>query len=367
MREDKRYWIGLNMIPGVGRERFKRLIEEFGSPKGVLEAGYREIAKVPGIGFIVAQTITRERERIDLDRELDLIQSHKIKVITLADSSYPVNLAAIFDPPPVLYVKGRLLERDRASIAVVGSRRATAQGRIAAKRLSYELASRGLTVVSGMARGIDSAAHRGALALEGGRTIAVLGCGIDVVYPPENRELMNQIAQSGAVISEFPMSTPPHGGNFPMRNRVISGLSLGVVVVEAGERSGAMITVDCALEQGREVFAVPGGIEAKFSKGTNKLIKEGAKLVQDSSDILEELGLSMGPSRESQLPVREIAKPLLSSSEETVYQLLSSQPKHIDALIQESRISPGQIAQVLLNLEVKGLIRELPGKNFIRK
>jgi len=365
MKEDTRYWIALNMIPGVGRERFKRLIEEFGSPKGVLDAPYREIAKVPGIGFITAQAIARGRERIDIDQELDLVQRHKVKIITLADESYPADLAAIFDPPSVLYIKGQLLERDRISIAIVGSRRATTQGKAIARRLSYQLASKGLTIVSGMARGIDSAAHRGALALNGGRSIAVLGCGIDVVYPPENKELMNQIAQSGAVVSEFPMSTPPHGGNFPQRNRVISGLSLGVVVVEAAERSGAMVTVDCALEQGRDVFAVPGSIDGKYSKGTNRLIKQGAKLVQDSSDIVEELGLPLVSSSEGL--GEEVAKPSLSPSEETVYQLLSSQPQHIDVLIQKSKISPGQIAGILMNLEVKGLVKELAGKNFIRK
>ena len=257
-------WLILRAIPGISDNLYKRLIDEFGSPEKVLGAKEDDLAKVPEMRRDVLQAIVRGSKEIsaspagrDLSEELERIERYKIDVTTLNDESYPENLKEIYDPPPLLYVKGEIKKEDKNAIAIVGSRRATTYGRLTAQKLSAQLAARGITIVSGMARGIDSEAHKGALAV-GGRTIAVLGCGIDVVYPPESRVLEEKIASSGAVITEFPFGTRPFAGNFPKRNRIISGLSLGVVIVEAAEKSGALITARLALEQGREVFAVPG-------------------------------------------------------------------------------------------------------------
>ncbi|MCK4649099.1 DNA-processing protein DprA, partial [bacterium] len=255
---------------------------------------------------------------------------------------------------------------DKNAIAIVGSRRATTYGRLTAQRLSAQLAAQGITIISGMARGIDSEAHKGALAV-GGRTIAVLGCGIDVVYPPENRALEERIASSGAVITEFPFGTRPFAGNFPKRNRIISGLSIGVIIVEAAQRSGALITARLALEQGREVFAVPGSTTSPYSKGTHNLIKEGAKLVEDIDDILEELKPLIEIAKEKGKENQDFLRPILSKEEEIIYNLVTQEPKHIDIFIQESKLPAQRAIAILTNLQIKGLIKELSGKNFIRK
>ncbi len=365
--DELRFWLALNAVPGLGARRAKLLLEQFGGPRAVLEAPRSELRKVPGIGPELTQGITTWKKYVDLEKELRLIEKHRVEVIVVDDSSYPKNLAKIFDPPLLLYMKGKFLPRDWIAVAIVGSRRPSLYGRRIAEKLGRELAARGLTVVSGLARGIDSAAHKGALS-GGGRTVAVLGSGLDVVYPPENRGLMEEISPRGAVISEFPMSTFPDRGNFPRRNRIVSGLSLGVVVVEAAQRSGALITVDCALEQGREVFALPGKVDSLTSRGTNRLIQQGAKLVTTSEDIIEELEpiwASLLPEREMR-DEDELSLPPLKEEEGKVYELLSDEPRHIDSLIRGSGFPAGRIASLLLMLQMKKLVKELPGKMFIK-
>ncbi len=364
--ESKKYWIALNMLPDIGRIRFRRLLEYFGSAEKAFFAPLKEISKVEGIGKKIGEKMAREREKMDLEKEFALMDRDQVKVLTWEDEIYPPRLKAIYDPPPVLYLKGEIVPEDRFAVALVGSRRATTYGKLTTERLSGELVQRGLTVVSGMARGIDTAAHRGALNKEG-RTIAVLGSGIGRPYPAENKGLMGKISESGAVISEFSMSTAPDRLNFPLRNRIISGLSLGVVVVEAAERSGALITADYALEQGREVFAVPGNVNARSTKGTHNLIRMGAKLVEKSADIVEELEPQLdglpGEGREG--PEKRL--PLLEGEEKKVYDLLSEEPQHIDEIIRKTRISVTRMPGVLLTLEIKDLIKQLSGKMFVRK
>lgn len=356
------------------------LLRRFGDPKATLKTPYKQLKEVPGIGGELARRIINWNEYIDLEKEFSLIEKHKAKVIIMEDKSYPPLLSKIFDPPLVLYMKGEFLPADQVSVAIVGSRRPSIYGRMTAERLGRELAGRGLTVISGMARGIDSAAHKGVLAARG-RTIAVLGSGLDIVYPPENKKLMEEISKSGAVISEFPMTTKPDRGNFPKRNRIISGLSLGVVVVEAAQRSGALITVDCALEQGREVFALPGKIDSVTSQGTNRLIQQGAKLVTTGKDIIEELEpivenlqVPATPGErtraESKRPgernAGKLPLPPLKENEKNVYELLSDEPRHIDSLIQESGLPASKVSAILMMLQIKKLIKELPGKMFMK-
>ncbi|RMF83499.1 MAG: DNA-protecting protein DprA, partial [Nitrospinota bacterium] len=273
--EEKCYWIGLNLLPRVGRITYQKLLTHFGSPREVLHASKQELLRVKGIGEKMAEEITSFPLEAALKRELANIERYGVQILTLSDPDYPPLLKTIYDPPPVLYVQGNLCLQDQYAIALVGSRTPTSYGRLVAERLAQDLARRQITVVSGLARGIDGCAHRGALK-GGGRTIAVAGCGLDIVYPPEHRRLKEQIIKQGACLSEFPLGTQPERMNFPLRNRIISGLSLGTVVVEAGERSGSLITAEWALEQGREVFAVPGNITSAASRGTHKLIKAGA-------------------------------------------------------------------------------------------
>lgn len=359
-------WLILKATPGISDNLYKRLIEDFGSPGEVLKTEEKNLAQVPEIRRNVIQAIVRGREGIDVTEELELIKKYKISIVTLNDASYPKNLKEIYDPPPLLYVKGKIEEGDKNAIAIVGSRRATTYGRLTAQRLSSQLAAQGITIVSGMARGVDSEAHKGALAVRG-RTIAVLGCGIDVVYPPENRALEEKIVSSGAVITEFPFGTKPFAGNFPKRNRIISGLSLGIIVVEAAQKSGALITARLALEQGREVFAVPGSTTSPYSKGTHNLIKEGAKLVENIDDILEELEPLIGMRKEKGKEAKGFPRPLLSKEEKIIYNLLTQEPKYIDLLIQKSKLPAQRTMVILTNLQIKGLIKELSGKNFIKK
>lgn len=295
-----------------------------------------------------------------------LCTKKKFKTFAVKDKGYPANLRYIFDPPQALYVSGSIVQEDNLAIAIVGSRRATYYGLKNAESLSFELATRGITIVSGLARGVDSAAHRAALKA-GGRTIAVLGSGLNVIYPPENKELSEKITHSGAVISEFALDTPPYRVNFPRRNRIISGLSLGVIVVEAARKSGALITANCALEQGREVFALPGKIDSFTSSGTHSLIKQGAKLVESIEDVIEELEalrfLQINQSKGKEKIEVELDLP---EEEKQVYVCLGIAPLHIDDIIQRSAFSYGKLLTSLLKLEHRKLVRELPGKLFVR-
>jgi DNA processing protein len=262
-------------------------------------------------------------------------------------------------------VRGELKKEDELAVSIVGSRKTTPYGRWFTEKVSQELARYGVTIVSGMARGIDSLAHWGAIS-GGGRTIAVLGCGVDVIYPSENRNLFAKMIDRGAILSEFPMGSPPEGGHFPRRNRIISGLSLGVVVVQASEKSGSLITAGYALEQGREVFAVPGNVGTESSRGTHRLIKEGAKLVESSEDILEEI-LPQWRGEGETTPKVEIPRPDLTEEEKVLYEFLSETPLHIDVMIRESRMDPGKVSSLLLNLELKGMVSQWPGKCFSKK
>jgi len=355
----------LNIVEDIGSIRTQSLLKHFGSLEKVFKADETEIGQIKEIGQIRAAKIPQAIKKINLNKELDLIKKHSVKVITFLDKDYPENLKNIYDPPVVLYVKGKILPEDKLAIAIVGSRLASFYGLQTAEKLGFELASHGITVVSGLARGIDSSSHKGALKAKK-RTIAVLGSGLAHIYPEEHKDLAERISESGAVISEFPMNTIPDKWNFPRRNRIISGLSLGVVCVEAAEKSGALITCDCALEQGREVFAVPGKVDSMTSKGTNKLIKQGAKLAQGVEDILEELNLSDSVSRQDGDSRSRIEGSALDKEESLVYTLLSSDPKYIDDICRESGIGLNRIAKILLNLEIKKFVKQLPGKNFVK-
>lgn len=358
--DELRYWLALSFIPGIGRVFYKKLIEHFGSPEKVLSTSAQELKKINGIGEKLARNILNYRWKEEVDKELSCILKENVKVITLSDEAYPENLKKIYDPPPFIYIKGDIKKEDNRAIAIVGSRKATTYGRLMAEKLSKDLAYYGVTVVSGMARGIDTFSHKGALSA-GGRTLAVLGSGIDVIYPPENKQLLEDIFRSGAVLTEFHFSTPPEGVNFPSRNRIISGLSLGVVIIEATSDSGSLITAAAALDQGREVFAVPGNITSRTSAGTNKLIKKGAKLVEDVADILEEIL----PQIEKRSGKEEAPRPELTLEEETIYSLLSDEPKHIDLISRESGMTPNKVLSLLLRMEIKDAVRQLPGKSFI--
>ncbi len=366
---ERQAWIALNMVPGIGPLTFHALLARFGSALGALAASDADLGSVHGIGPKVIHSLRTHGEEAAAKREEVRARDLGVEILTGLDSQYPTLLSQIPSKPPVLYVKGDLRKEDEASVAIVGSRRSTAYGREVAERLSAELAGCGLTIVSGMALGIDTAVHRGALRA-GARTLAVWGSGLDVPYPPQNRKLAEEIPRSGAILSEFPLGAAPVSGNFPRRNRIISGISLGVVVVEADERSGALITANFASDQGREVFAVPGSIYLQGSKGCHRLIQMGAKLVESAEDVLEELRLGKrlpykaAPAAES--GGKENGKALSEGEEALLYGILSDQPLHIDELIDRTGIPAGRVASVLMSLEIKGYCRQERGKRFQR-
>ena len=360
-------WLALNGIAGLGKVGFARLIERYGSPEKVFQADLEALESIEGIRKNTALAIVKFRRAEKIDRELDELERQKVGVLTLKDPSYPFLLAKIHDPPPYLYYKGAPSRQDGRSLAVVGSRLASPYGIKITERLTWGLSQKGLTIVSGMARGIDTAAHQGALMAQG-RTVAVLGSGLDVVYPQENIKLFERIVEAGAVYSEFPLGTLPERQNFPIRNRIISGMSLGVVIVEATLRSGSLITARLALEQGREVFAVPGNVESFKSSGTHSLIKQGAKLVEHAQDILEELHWEEVPKKvEPGLKIERTERsPSLSPQEKQIWDLLSNEPIHVDQMVRQSGIGISPMLSLLLEMELKGLIKQLPGKYFIR-
>ena len=370
MNKAKQALIILNMIPQLSSIRIKRLIDYFGNIQDILKASESELQKIEGVGRTVARNIVTKRADIDINEELNLINKHNIEVVAFDETEYPENLKTIYDPPPILYIKGKLKQKDNLSVAIVGSRRASFYGLSMAEGIASELAEFGITVISGMARGIDGAAHKGALKVEG-RTIAVLGSGLDCVYPPENKKLFGQIVESGAVISEFPMGTKPLAGNFPRRNRIISGLSQGVVVVEASRNSGALITADFALEQSREVFAIPGKADSLTSFGTNRLIKQGAKLVDNVEDIIEELQLKI-KDHIKQSKIKKSKESVVSPKfnltleEDKIYNNINAKPKYVDEIITDSGLSTERVLVNLMQMEIKHLIKQLPGKFFIK-
>ncbi len=357
--------VALNMVGDIGSVRLARLLDHFTTPQNIFQASPEELTYVSGVSENSALRIASFSAQ-DLHKEFLLAQKHDIKIISIDDEQYPDNLKTIHSAPIILYVKGSLQPEDTCSIALVGSRRASLQGLSHAKKIAAALAVKGLTVVSGMARGIDTSVHEGALCVKG-RTIAVIGSGFTQIYPPENRNLAERIAQQGAVISEFPMSAPPLAHNFPRRNRIISGLSLGVVVVEAARNSGALITADYALEQGREVFALPGDINARNAFGTNELIKQGARLVSDAEEIIQELAV---PLQARVHPVSIHQKPqapeniALDERERLVYNLLSCDSLLFDEIIERLHISVAEASQLLLGMQLHNVIKQLTGKRF---
>ncbi len=385
MDEDTlKYWIALKAVEEVGCVGFRTLLKAFSSPKAVFSASAQTLKVIPGIGPKTADHIRAFSDWGMAEREVALAGKLGIAIVTCEDPLYPKNLLNIYDFPPFLYVKGSLCPEE-IPVAVVGSRVASAYGRYTTERLSRELALKGITIVSGLARGIDAAAHRGALAGKG-RTIAVLGCGLDVIYPPENEKLADDITARGALVTEFPFGTPPNAPNFPARNRIISGISFGVVVVEAGEKSGSLITARLAAEQGRSVFAVPGAIDTAGSRGTNRLIKQGAKLIENVDDILDEIlpqavclpaisekqpripmpdATQLDPETMNAPPAADIAG--LGETERKLFALVPQKPVEIDTLIITSGFAPQEVLNGLLILELRGLIRQLPGKMFVRK
>ena len=384
--------IHLNLIQGVGLKTVQALRDVFGSAERALQATPDELRKIDGLSPAICDLLIRKPVLYPIERELELIDEYGCQVLTLYDAAYPSRLKEIDTPPLVLYIRGELIPDDSLSISLVGSRDAKDYGRKVSYRLSYQLAQRGLTVVSGFAKGIDTAAHRGALEA-GGRTIAVMGNGLSVIYPAANRNLIEKIEASGALISEFPIAVAPKPRNFPRRNRIISGLTLGTVVVEASNRSGALITARLATEQGREVFAVPGEIFSELSMGTHKLINDGAKLISTVDDLLNELpqhALSQvqlpevessqeppvekndtklaapQPPSEVQQPVQSVPPPDLTPDEKTVFEAIEVPTSHIDTIIRTTQLPIGLVSSVLLMLELKGIVQQLPGKQFTK-
>ena len=355
--------IALNMIPEVGPVRLRKLLEVFGSAHRILSAKPVELRAVDGIGGELAESIAHWEERIDLAGELGKIKEFGALVITQADREYPRMLREIHNPPIVLYVWGELQDRDVHAIGVVGARAASHYGLQSAKKLSYQLAYAGVTVVSGLARGIDSAAHQAALAAKG-RTIAVIGSGLNKLYPPENAGLAELITASGAVVSEYPMDRSADRQTFPYRNRIVAGWGTGILVIEAAVNSGALITASQAIEHGRSVYAVPGPIDRPTSTGSNRLIQQGAKLVMDAGDILDEMHLLF--PRTSPLNPSSPAQGLLSEEERKVYNAIEDEETPIDSIIGKCGLPTGKVSSTLLALEMKHLVRQLPGQHFVK-
>jgi len=354
------YWVALRQVCGVGNVIYKILINHFNSPEKIFNAPVEELKNVEGISGRAVEAITGFKPTDEIDREIDEILSKEINIITLNSPDYPENLKNIYDPPPFLYVKGSFVEGDKNSVAVVGSRNASEYGIKVTQEISRNLASLGITIVSGMARGIDSAAHIAAIQ-GGGRTVAVLGSGVDVIYPPENRRLFERIAENGAVVSEYPLGTRPNSYNFPPRNRIISGFSLGVLVVEASPKSGSLITAKLALDQGRDVYAVPGNVYSYKAKGTHSLLKSGAKLVDNARDIVEELNITVKPIKENKNVIQGLSSELLK-----IYDFFQDEPIHIDNIILKTGLSSGRVSALLLDLELSGILKQLPGKMFTK-
>ncbi|WP_215907643.1 DNA-processing protein DprA [Geomesophilobacter sediminis] len=350
------HWFALKSVPHVGNVTFLRLLAHFGTPERALKASEDELSRVKGLSRAAQAALLSHDGSFFAQQESERVAAAGVEVVDILSERYPRLLMEISDPPPYLYVRGTL-SGNEVAIAVVGSRRASVYGLSTTSRLTRDLALSGVTIVSGMARGIDTAAHWGAIK-SGGRSIAVLGCGIDVAYPPENGALIEAVARAGAIISEFPMGTEPLAENFPRRNRIISALSRGVLVVEAGEKSGSLITARFALEQGREVFAVPGNVTNAGSSGGNRLIKEGAKLVESVEDILNEFP-------DVATLKRSLPEPFdLTPQEAELYALLSQGALQMDDIISRSALTAGEVSAILLRLELKGAVQQLPGKHF---
>ncbi|MEW6218396.1 MAG: DNA-processing protein DprA [Thermodesulfobacteriota bacterium] len=355
-------WLTLALVPGMGPVTMRRLLERFGDPAAVLAASRESLAGVPGLKPALAAAIVTQPPRQEADRILARSARLGARILTWEAEDYPENLRTIPDPPLVLHILGNILAEDRLAVAMVGSRDASGYGLAVANRLAAGLAGCGVAVVSGLARGIDGAAHQGALAA-GGRTLAVLGCGLDRIYPPAHAALFREIAGKGAIVTELPLGTRPSPWHFPARNRIISGLALGVVVVEASGRSGSLITATLALDQGREVFAVPGRVDSATSEGTHRLLQQGAKLVQNETDILEELRLTVAARSTVPAPASPPA-PARPREQERILGLLAAGPLDIDAIIHAAAMPAAAVSEALLLLELAGLVTVLPGRRY---
>lgn len=352
------YWVGFNLVKGIGAARFRSLLTYFGDPQTAWEASPAEL-RAAGLGPKVLQSLLQVRANVSLDKIWDQLQAHQVTVLTWEDEVYPRRLKEIDQPPPVLYLRGSLLPQDEWAVAVVGTRRISPYGRQVAEEVSGLLAHKGVTVVSGLALGVDGVAHQTALNA-GGRTLAVLGSGVDRIYPSEHGRLAERITTAGALISDYPLGAVPDAANFPARNRIISGLALAVVVVEAGETSGALITARFAAEQGREVFAVPGNIHAPGSIGTNRLIQQGARPLLDCQELLEVLDLSLVNER---MEIRQVlpADPV----EARLLAILSSQPLHVDDIRTQAELPIETVSASLALMELKGIVRQVGGMHYV--
>jgi DNA processing protein len=356
-KQEIKYWVGFSLIPGVGRVRLGQLESHFGNLESAWKASPAELRHA-GLDAGTIESVTTSRPRISLDSEMEKLERYGVKVVTCHDADYPARLKEIYDYPPLFYIRGSLAAQDEWCLAVVGTRRATVYGRQVTEEVVADLARSKITIVSGLAKGIDSIAHHAALEA-GGRTLAVFASGLDIVYPSENVNLARRIMQQGAIISEYPLGTKPRAENFPRRNRIMSGLSLGVLVVEAGESSGAMITAHLAVEQNREVFAIPGSILAPTSQGTNQLIQEGAKLVRGYRDILEELNLTAAAQ---QIEMKELMP--ATDTESLLLKRLSAEPVHIDEICRTSGLPISTVSSTLAMMELKGLVKQVGAMNY---
>jgi DNA processing protein len=355
---DKKYWIGFNLIKGIGAVRMQALIQYFGDLEAAWRAAPIELARA-GLGLKVIERIVKAREGVDLESLWAKIEAQGIKILTWEDAAYPQRLKEIDQPPPVLFLRGDYLPDDLFAVAIVGTRRVTAYGRQITEELAAYLTANGITVVSGLARGVDAIAHQTALKA-GGRTLAVLGSGIDKIYPPEHRGMAEKMVGQGAIISDYALGTSPDASNFPPRNRIISGLSLAVVVVEAGETSGALITAEFAAEQGREVFAVPGSILAPQSKGTNKLIQNGALPLLSVNDLMQALDLTrMGEQKAARKAIPS------DETEARLMKVLGDEPLHVDEIRNQAELPIEKVSATLALMELKGLVRQVGGMNYV--
>lgn len=356
--DDKKYWVGFNLIKGIGAVRMQGLVSYFGDLESAWRASPADLAGA-GLGLKLIERVVQARENVDLDKVWERIEAQGIKILTWQDEAYPQRLKEIDQPPPVLYIRGEYLPDDLFAVAIVGTRRVTPYGRQITEELSSFLAANGLTVISGLARGVDAIAHQSALKA-GGRSIAVLGSGVDKIYPPEHRGLAEQMMERGAIVSDYAPGTPPDASNFPPRNRIISGLSLAVVVIEAGETSGALITAEFAAEQGREVFAVPGSILAPQSKGTNKLIQKGALPLLSVNDLMQALDIT-------RVGEQKAARRIMpgDATEAKLLSVLGSEPLHVDAIRNQAELPIEKVSAALALMELKGMVRQVGGMNYV--
>lgn len=358
-------YLALNLLPQVGPVRVRKLLDFFGTPERILTAKSSDILQVEGFGRDLAESIAHWEAQVSLDAELKKVQARGLTLLTQEDELYPPMLGEIHDPPLLLYVWGELTKRDHHAVGVVGSRQATPYGLTCAKKMSFQLAYAGFTVISGLARGIDTTAHEAALAARG-RTVAVIGSGLGKLYPPENMALAERIAQNGAVISEYPVDRPADKQTFPYRNRVVAGWSSGVLVVEAPLRSGSLITAQQAAEQGRTVYAVPGPVDKPTSAGCNRLIQQGAKLVMDGGDVLDDL-MTLYPTAPRAPKVEPSAPPVnLTLDEQILYNAIGTEETHINDITTAAGLTAATVAATLMRLEMKRLIRALPGRRYVR-